>query len=127
MLSRTEKLREEIERAFPERPFALRFWDGTEVTATTANGAPTFSINSPKACAHVLRAPGELGLGRAYIQGFVDVDDMDAAVRLVDGWRPGVPAPRQLARLGVGLVRACGLTPPPPRPQIELRLRRPRH
>jgi cyclopropane-fatty-acyl-phospholipid synthase len=127
MLSRTEPLREEIERAFPERPFALRFWDGTEVSATTANGAPTFSINSPKACAHLLRAPGELGLGRAYIQGLLDVDDMDAAVRLVDGWRPDPPPPRQLARLALGLVRACGLTAPPPRPEIELRLRGPRH
>jgi cyclopropane-fatty-acyl-phospholipid synthase len=126
MLSRTEPLRAELERAFPDRPFALRFWDGTEVAATT-NPAPTFSIMSPKACVHMLRAPGELGLARAYVQGLLEVDDMDAAVRLVDGWRPPTPPWRQVARLGLGLVRACGLTAPPPRPRSELRLRGARH
>ena len=93
MLSRTGRFRTEFARAFPERPFAVRFWDGSEVPATRS-GAPTFFVRSPKACAHVLRAPGELGLGRAYVQGFVDVDDLDAAVRLVDSWRPPVPRDR---------------------------------
>src|SRR5207245_3763509 len=64
----------DCERAFPDRPFAVRFWDGSEIGATKP-GAPTFTVRSPKACAHVLRAPGELGLGRAYVQGLVDVDD----------------------------------------------------
>src|SRR5947209_14337337 len=93
MLSRTDTFRAEFERAFPDRPFAVRFWDGSEIAAT-GDGAPTFSIRSPKACAHLLRAPGELGLGRAYVQGLIDVDDMDAAVRIVDAWRPALPPPR---------------------------------
>ena len=126
MLSSTKRFRSEFARSFPERPFAIRFWDGSEIPATRAD-APTFFIRSPKACAHVLRAPGELGLGRAYVQGFVDVDDLDATVRLVDSWRPPSPSPREMARLGLGLVQACGLTAPPPRPASELRLKGVRH
>jgi cyclopropane-fatty-acyl-phospholipid synthase len=126
MLSRTDRLRSEFEHAFAERPFAVRFWDGSEIPATR-DGAPTFFVRSPKACAHVLRAPGELGLDRAYVQGLVDVDDLDAAVRLVDSWRPPEPSLRQQARLAAGLARACGLTRPPRRPVTELRLRGARH
>jgi cyclopropane-fatty-acyl-phospholipid synthase len=127
MLAKTDPFRAELEQAFPERPFTLRFWDGSEVPATSENGGPTFDINSPKAIAHILRAPGELGLGRAYIQGLLDVDDLDAAIDVVDTWRPGNVAPRRWLGLGVGALRATGLTLPPPRPQIELRLRGPRH
>src|SRR5437660_978208 len=100
MLSRTDRLRAEFEQAFPDRPFAVRFWDGSELASTRAE-APTFFVRSPQACAHLLRAPGELGLGRAYVQGHVDVDDLDAAVRLVDSWRPPEPSLRQQARLGL--------------------------
>ena len=55
--SRTAPLRREIAAALPQRPFALRFWDGTEVAATEPD-APTFSFLSPQALAHVVRAPG---------------------------------------------------------------------
>ena len=88
MLAKTAPFAAELEQAFPERPFRVLFWDGTEVPATSQNGGPTFQINSPKALAHILRAPGELGLGRAYIQGLLDVDDLDAAIHVVDTWRP---------------------------------------
>jgi cyclopropane-fatty-acyl-phospholipid synthase len=60
----TAQLRYELETALPARPFTIRFWDGTSVRAT-GGGSPTFTIYSPGALAHVLRAPGELGLGRA--------------------------------------------------------------
>ena len=126
MLSRTDRFRAEFEQTFPDRPFAVRFWDGSAIDATKP-GAPTFEVRSPVACAHLLRAPGELGLGRAYVQGLVDVDDLDAAVRLVDAWRPPEPSLSQKARLGAALLRACGITRPPRRPSIELRLRGSRH
>jgi cyclopropane-fatty-acyl-phospholipid synthase len=124
--STTGPIREELPRALPERPFEIRFWDGTGVPATT-DDAPTFSFRSPKAIAHVLRAPGELGLGRAYVSGLLEVDDLDAVVRLVDDWRPPPLGVREQARLGLALARACGLTRPPPRPAAELRLRGQRH
>jgi cyclopropane-fatty-acyl-phospholipid synthase len=124
--ARTAPLRHELARALPERPFALRFWDGTGLDATDA-GAPTFTFGSPRALAHVLKAPGELGLGRAYVQGLIEVDDLDRALRIVDDFEPPPLRPRQLAAIAVALVRACGLTAPPPRPETELRLRGERH
>jgi cyclopropane-fatty-acyl-phospholipid synthase len=123
---RTAPLRQELASAFPRRPFAIRFWDGTVLAATEAE-APTFSINSPKALAHVLRAPGELGIGRAYATGLVEVDDLDAGIRIVDEFEPPALKPRAIARLGVALIRACGLVVPPRRPDTELRLRGERH
>jgi cyclopropane-fatty-acyl-phospholipid synthase len=125
-LARTAPLREAIEHALPERPFAVRFWDGTAVPATE-HPAPTFIINSPKALAHVLKAPGELGLGRAYAQGLIETDDIDGALLLVDNFEPPRPAPGQLLKLASGLLRATGLTLPPPRPSTELRLKGERH
>ena len=106
-LAVTRPLRSEVERAFPERPFELSFWDGTRVAATT-DGAPTFRFRSPRAIAHVLRAPGELGFGRAYVSGLLEVDDLDAAVRLVDSWEPPPLGVREQARLGIAMLRACG-------------------
>jgi cyclopropane-fatty-acyl-phospholipid synthase len=122
----TAPLRRELEAALPRRPFAIRFWDGSVVPATEDSG-PTFEIRSPQAVAHVLRAPGELGLGRAYVLGLIDVDDIDKALRIVDTFEPPHISPAQLARLAVATVRACGLTRPPRRPASELRLTGERH
>jgi cyclopropane-fatty-acyl-phospholipid synthase len=123
---RTGTLRRELEAAFPARPFAVRFWDGSRVDATEP-GSPTFTVEDPRALAHVVRAPGELGLGRAYVCGLVDVDDLDAALRVVDEWRPPRLGPRQWVSLGAGLLRACGIVVPPRPPETELRLRGERH
>src|SRR5690242_9391229 len=122
-LARTAPFRAELERCFPDRPFEIEFWDGTRVPATTGNGVPHFRIRSPKALAHALRAPGQLGLGRAYVSGELEVDDMDGVIRLLDTWQPP-PLPRaERARLALGAVRACGLTLPPAAPTAELRPR----
>jgi cyclopropane-fatty-acyl-phospholipid synthase len=85
--SNTSALRHELESALPRRPFTVRFWDGTTVRATESP-APTFTFRSPRALAHVLRAPGELGLGRAYVDGLLEVDDLDGALRIVDTFEP---------------------------------------
>ncbi|HEY8626064.1 MAG TPA: class I SAM-dependent methyltransferase, partial [Solirubrobacteraceae bacterium] len=124
--ARTAALRGELERALPRRPFAVRFWDGTTVQATE-QPAPTFTVRSPQALAHLLRAPGELGLGRAYALGLIETDDIDAALRLVDSFEPPPLRPWAIGRLVVGLIRAIGVTPPPRRPASELRLRGERH
>jgi cyclopropane-fatty-acyl-phospholipid synthase len=122
----TAPLRRELAAALPQRPFAVRFWDGTEVPATDAD-APTFSFRSPEALAHVIRAPGELGLGRAYVLGLVQTDDIESSLRVVDTFEPPRLSPGQMARLGIALVRACGLVRPPRRPASELRLTGERH
>jgi cyclopropane-fatty-acyl-phospholipid synthase len=124
--ARTEPLRRELEAALPQRPFAVRFWDGTAVQATESD-APTFTLRSPRALAHVLRAPGELGIGRAYVTGLLEVDDLDGALRVVDTFEPAPIGWRRMLRLGGAVVAACGLTRPPRRPAAELRLRGERH
>jgi cyclopropane-fatty-acyl-phospholipid synthase len=126
LLARTAPLQAELRSALPKRPFAVRFWDGSTVEATEAN-APTFVIRSPQALAHALRAPGELGIGRAYVAGLIEVDDMEAALDIVDTFEPPPLSLRQQARLALAVLRACGLTLPPRPPAAELRLRGERH
>lgn len=127
-----QPLRRELARALPQRPFSVRFWDGGVLAATTspdgpAAGAPTLIVRSPKALAQLLFAPGELGLGRAYASGLLDADDLDGAIRVLDGYVPPRPTVRQALALVGALVRAIGFTAPPRRPASELRLRGPRH
>ncbi|MDQ6836561.1 MAG: cyclopropane-fatty-acyl-phospholipid synthase family protein [Actinomycetota bacterium] len=118
-------LRRELAAALPRRPFTIRFWDGSTVPATEAG--PTFEVRSPQALAHVLRAPGELGLGRAYVLGLIDVDDVEAALGIVDSFEAPSLSPAGLARLGAAVVRGCGVVRPPRPPASELRLSGERH
>src|SRR4051795_11570196 len=116
----TAPLRREIETRLPERPFTIGFWDGSQVASTSGDG-PTFSVRSPKALAHVLRAPGQLGLGRAYVSGEIEVDDIDAVIRVLGGWQPPSLDGADKRALLKASARAMGLTLPPPRPASELR------
>ncbi|HEX8688639.1 MAG TPA: cyclopropane-fatty-acyl-phospholipid synthase family protein [Solirubrobacterales bacterium] len=122
----TEPLRREIEARLPERPFTVEFWDGTRLPATDGGG-PTFQVRSPRAAAQVLRAPGQLGLGRAYVSGEIEVDDMDAVIEVLDSWQPPPLERGDKARLLLAAVRAAGLTRPPRRPAAELVLSGRRH
>jgi cyclopropane-fatty-acyl-phospholipid synthase len=120
-LAVTRPLRREVARALPSRPFALRFWDGSELPATAGNGAaPTFTVRSPRAVAHALRAPGQLGLGRAYVSGELAIDDIDAVMQLLETWQPPPIDGRAKARLMAAALAANGLTLPPKPPQSEL-------
>jgi cyclopropane-fatty-acyl-phospholipid synthase len=116
----TAPLRNEIESRIPERPFRVEFWDGSAVPSTSGDG-PTFYVRSPRAAAHALRAPGQLGLGRAYVSGDIDVDDLDAVIATLDSWQPPPLERADLARLLLAAVRAAGLAKPPRRPAAELR------
>lgn len=110
----------EIEARLPDRPFAVEFWDGSKLPATS-EGGPTFHVRSPRAAAHVLLAPGQLGLGRAYVSGELEVDDMDATIELLNEWQPPALDAADKRALLMGAVRAAGLTRPPRRPAAELR------
>jgi cyclopropane-fatty-acyl-phospholipid synthase len=116
----TVPLRREIEARLPERPFTVKFWDGTTAPSTTGEG-PTFSVRSPRAAAHALLAPGQLGLGRAYVSGELEVDDIDAVIALLDSWTPPRLDGADKRALLLAAVRAAGITKPPPRPAAELR------
>jgi len=122
----TAPLRREIEARIPERPFTVEFWDGTRLPAADGGG-PTFYVRSPRAAAHALRAPGQLGLGRAYVSGAIEVDDMDAVIELLDNWQPPTLDRAGKRRLLLGALRAAGIQRPPRRPQAELVLSGRRH
>src|SRR3954453_14682044 len=116
----TASFRTALEDALPERPFRVVLWDGSEVPPTQPNGGPTFTATSPQALAQVLRAPGELGLGRAYVTGAIDVDDLDAVVKVVDTWQPPPIDRRTKAKLALAALRATGVVRPPAPPSSEL-------
>jgi cyclopropane-fatty-acyl-phospholipid synthase len=119
----------ELRRVFPSRPFHVRFWDGVVVEATdggtvapTPAQAPSFIVRKPSALAHFLRAPSTLGLGRAYVDGSLAVDDLDRALLVVDEWDP--PELTNADRVRLGLAMAAGALPGgvPRRPDLELML-----
>jgi cyclopropane-fatty-acyl-phospholipid synthase len=117
-LARTAPIRAALAEALPERPFTIAFWDGTEVSGTEPG--PRFSVRSPRAAAHVLYHPIELGLGRAYVSGEIEVDDLDAAVDIVREWEPPEFDRATKARLALAALQAAGVEKPPPRPEAEL-------
>jgi cyclopropane-fatty-acyl-phospholipid synthase len=125
-LRTTEPLRRELAATLPERPFEVTFWDGTSLPATNGTAA-TFHVRSPEALGHVLRAPGQLGIGRAYVSGTLEVDDLEAALRVVDTYQPPPLDRRAQLRLALAAARACGPMRPPPIPTAELRPRGRRH
>jgi cyclopropane-fatty-acyl-phospholipid synthase len=122
----TAPLRRAIERQFPERPFGIRFWDGTALPATR-DGGPTFSVRSPRAVSQLLRAPGQLGLSRAYVSGELEVDDLDSLNRLIYEWTPPALPRRSRINLMLAAARAAGAPLHSSRPAAELRPRGPLH
>ncbi|MGX1811888.1 class I SAM-dependent methyltransferase [Nocardia sp. NPDC055321] len=114
----------------PTPPLDFEFWDGSRVRA--AGPAPgTLRIRSRDALSRMVWAPGELGLGRAFVAGDVDLDgDLFAMLRALQNAVPGS------ARLGVsGAWRAVGAAArlgalgrrPEPPPEEARPRRGPRH
>jgi cyclopropane-fatty-acyl-phospholipid synthase len=112
----------ELQRLFPSRPFHVRFWDGGAVAATVGD-APTFFVRRPVALAHFLSAPGTLGLGRAYVDGSLAVDDLDRALLVVDEFEPPALSLSDRVRLGLAAAAAAAPGGLPRRPGLELTLR----
>ena len=109
-MSGTAPLREAIAEALPDRPFTIRLWDGTSLPSTNGGGAPTFTVRSQRALAHALRAPGQLGLGRAYVAGEIEVDDIDLVLDLLDSWKPPPLDLRTKAALAAAAATAGSAT-----------------
>jgi cyclopropane-fatty-acyl-phospholipid synthase len=116
----------ELARVIPERPFALQFWDGSVLPATEPS-APTFYVRRASALAHALRSPGPFGLGRAYVEGSLDCDDLDAAFIVVDDWVPPAISGKDKLRLLSTLALAALPAGIPRRPSSELILTGERH
>jgi cyclopropane-fatty-acyl-phospholipid synthase len=105
-------------------PIAVVCFDGSR--AGPAEAPATLTVRSADALRRVLTAPGELGFGRAYVAGDLDVEgDIYAALAL--GQRMGavrLPAGQWLSVLR--LAGTAGLRPLPAPPE-EARLRGRRH
>jgi cyclopropane-fatty-acyl-phospholipid synthase len=56
-----------------DAPLDIRFWDGSMLAGTSASST-ALVLHSPNALRRLLYAPGELGFGRAYVAGDIDVD-----------------------------------------------------
>jgi cyclopropane-fatty-acyl-phospholipid synthase len=109
----------------------IRFWDGSSIGPDHAR--TTMAVQSPHALRRLLYQPNELGFGRAYVAGEIDIDgDIYAALDLRDlmaGRDEGV----QLGLTTKGLVEAwraarslgvLGRPIPPPPEEAHLKGRR---
>lgn len=114
-----------------EMPIGLRAWDGSQ--AGPVDPPVTVVVHRPRALQHMLWAPGELGLARAYVAGDLDLEgDIYALLGIRDllaepgedfqiGFDPG--GWLALARTGLRLG-AAGRRPPPPVEESRLHGRR---
>jgi cyclopropane-fatty-acyl-phospholipid synthase len=106
-------------------PVAIECYDGSRLGPD--DPAARIIVRSPAALRYVLTAPGELGFGRAYVAGEIDVEgDIFDALTL----RDFVPELKLTTREWLALVRIAGTTglrPPPPHPPEEARLHGRRH
>jgi cyclopropane-fatty-acyl-phospholipid synthase len=114
----------------PDLPIAVRAYDRSRLGP--ADAPATMVVRSPAVFRRLITAPGELGLGRAYVAGELDVDgDLYAALAALRDRIPDLRAfgPRQwaeLLRLAGSSVLRDGLGPLPV-PHEEARLRGVRH
>jgi cyclopropane-fatty-acyl-phospholipid synthase len=106
-------------------PLRIRAWDGS--VAGAADG-PTLLINSRRALRRVLWQRDEVGLGRAWVSGEIDLDgDLEQALTRFESVGRDLAARRQLSlRERVEVLRAAallgviGLPPTPPPEEIAL-------
>lgn len=107
----------------------LSFWDGSVIEPPGRAAAGTVHIRSADAVRRILWAPGELGLGRAYVSGDIDLDGN--MIDLVAALRDAVPRAGLSARAvwpAIVAARRLGVVgSPPPPPQEEIRPRGWRH
>jgi cyclopropane-fatty-acyl-phospholipid synthase len=116
-------LAEIADGALSQAPVALRFWDGSVLAPGSAAGdVPTLAVRDRRAFAHLLYAPGELGLARAYVDGsLVAEGDLERLLALRRPLRAVALGVRDRARLALGTLRVAGPAAlrPPPVPSIE--------
>lgn len=109
-------------------PVTIRCWDGSQLGPEDAPAA--LIVRSPDAIRRLLYAPNELGLGRAYVAGELDIEgdvyraltlrdaaaDEDGEIRLNLGRRAWLAALRAARQVGV-----LGRPLPPPAEEARLR------
>jgi len=105
-------------------PVAFRAYDGSSFGP--ADARTTIVVRSPDALRRIVTAPDELGFGRAYVAGELEVDgdifDVMAVANYIEELKLG---PKQIVA-AAKLVGWAGLKPLPPPPE-EARLHGRRH
>jgi cyclopropane-fatty-acyl-phospholipid synthase len=115
-------------RSGGRRTFAIRLWDGSEVQPPGGVSPVATFVVSRAAVARVLREPNEVGLGRAWVSGELDVEgDLEQALQAGEamrglslGARDKVAALAAARRLGALRLQA----PAPPVSEARLSGRR---
>ncbi len=108
----------------PDLPVAFRAYDGSRTGPL--DPPATVVIRSPEALRRIVAAPGELGFGRAYVAGDLDLEgDVFAALALRDHLPDLRLTPAQWLT-ALRLAGLAGLRPLPPPPE-EARLHGRRH
>lgn len=110
------------------RRFQIRFWDTSLLPAQSGDGdAPELQIRHPQALARMIHAPGELGLGRAWVAGELGVagdnQELEKMLQRLEEWKPGAPHLDALPAAWRALRRTGALKPqriPPPETEIVL-------
>ncbi|MCC7078130.1 MAG: class I SAM-dependent methyltransferase [Acidimicrobiia bacterium] len=103
----------------PDCPIAFRAHDGSAVGGTDAPA--TVVLHSVRGLRHMVSAPGQLGLARAYVSGELDIEgDLYAAL----GWMLETPLRRKTVVEQLALARRLpwGAFVPIARPAEEVRL-----
>jgi len=97
--------------ALRRRPVAVRFWDGSVLPATgELADPPTLVLRSKRALAYLLRAPGEIGLGRAWVAGELDLEgDLERVMRWRESLRTTSLSLADRARVLLAGWRVAGL------------------
>jgi cyclopropane-fatty-acyl-phospholipid synthase len=103
-------------------PVAVRFWDGSMLAPRDRNDVPVLVANQHRALAHLVHAPNQLGLARAWVDGSLavqgDLDDVVALRRALAGVSFSL---EDRVRLTAGALRMAGpaVLRRPPIPAIE--------
>ncbi|QXC63526.1 class I SAM-dependent methyltransferase [Aquihabitans sp. G128] len=100
-------------------PVRIEFWDGSALGPDEPVG--TVEVRSPDALRRILWAPGELGVGRAYVSGDLGLrGDLFATLEaLRDSYHPTRWSTAAAVPAGVKAARELGVigSPPPPPPE----------
>jgi len=110
-----------------DAPVRVVAWDGS---VGGSPGGLVLRLTNPEAINHLLTAPGELGLARAYLLGDLEIEGIDEAdpydvLRLVrDGLTPRHPGVRDAAELARFVGRHRPHPPRLPREETPGQLRR---
>jgi cyclopropane-fatty-acyl-phospholipid synthase len=105
----------------------LRFWDGSEIEGQSS---ATVLLRDPAAIAHLVRAPNQLGLARAWVDGTLDVDgDLEEVLGARSRFHGIRLSVVDRVRLAAAAIRVAGarLIRPPRIPAIEARVGGRRH